>query len=158
MEKRIRTILLPSGLIVLLIVALLTYAVQRMLQPTTPEPSPSPASLLTPTRAPLPPPPPTTKPLQELIAQARTELAQKLALPATAISVKEVRSVIWPDTALGCPQPNKVYLPMLTAGYQILLEARGQLYDYRSDQHKVYLCQQPSASRNPTAATPVESQ
>ena len=46
------------------------------------------------------------------------------------------------STALDCPQEGVMYAEVITPGYQILLEAQGQEYDYRLDtQEAVIMCQ-----------------
>jgi hypothetical protein len=37
----------------------------------------------------------------------------------------------WPDGSLGCPQPGMLYTQVLTPGYQVVVEAGGEEYDYR---------------------------
>lgn len=48
----------------------------------------------------------------------------------------------YPDTSLGCPQPDQAYSQVVTSGYQFLLVYQGQTYDYRvsADGNIVILC------------------
>lgn len=44
------------------------------------------------------------------------------------ITVTEL--VTWPDSSLGCPEPDTMYTQALVEGYQIVLEAGGEEYHY----------------------------
>ena len=62
-------------------------------------------------------------------------------LPKSDIKVVSVEAVQWPDTSLGCPQPDMMYAQVVTPGYRIILEAGGQVYEYHSAGAGVGLCQ-----------------
>lgn len=79
--------------------------------------------------------------LKEMIEQARQDLAARLGVPAAEIQVVEARAVTWPDSSLGCPEPGRMYLQVLTPGYRIVLEVRGQRYAYHAGrQGPPFLC------------------
>jgi hypothetical protein len=69
---------------------------------------------------------------QEIVAQARLDLAGRLGISADAILTDLVETVAWPDACLGlageapCP-------PLTTEGYRILLRAGSTVYEYRAD-------------------------
>jgi hypothetical protein len=48
----------------------------------------------------------------------------------------------YPDTSLGCPQPNQTYQQVQTSGYQVLINYQGATYDYRAkaDGSGMFLC------------------
>ncbi len=48
-------------------------------------------------------------------------------------------AVQWPDASLGNPQPSMVCGQVITPGYEIILFAGGQEYEYHSDQEWVVL-------------------
>ncbi|MBI2866075.1 MAG: hypothetical protein HYX99_01770 [Chloroflexi bacterium] len=76
---------------------------------------------------------------QVVIAMA--DLARRLGISATQVSLAGVEAVDWPDTSLGCPQPGMAYAQVITPGYRILLSATGQTYEYHSDRSsQVVLC------------------
>ena len=70
---------------------------------------------------------------ENLIEKAKEDLAQRLAVPITQISLVEATEVEWSDSSLGCPQPDMFYLQVITPGYLILLEANGAQYEYHSN-------------------------
>lgn len=77
-----------------------------------------------------------------LVQMAKEDLARRLEIPITEISVLSVEAVDWPDTSLGCPQPGMAYAQVITPGFLIVLEASGQTYDYHTDEDSsVVLCQ-----------------
>lgn len=71
---------------------------------------------------------------------------------------------LYPNTSLGCPQPDQVYSQVITSGYQFLLVYQGQTYDYRvsEDGNIIILCTSVATGTpiptvpTPTAPAPVE--
>lgn len=54
---------------------------------------------------------------------------------------------IWPDGALGCPQPGMNYTQALVPGYQVILKHNGREYDYRTGGNRyLMLCLQTATS------------
>lgn len=65
--------------------------------------------------------------------RARADLAKRLDMEDREITIVSVEAVDWPDTSLGCPQPGKLYAQVVTPGYYIVLEAKGQQHAYHTD-------------------------
>ncbi len=80
----------------------------------------------------------SSRPTPQALAVA--DLAGRLGLPESAITVRSVESVDWPDASLGCPQPGMMYAQVITPGYRIVLEAGGKRYEYHTSQSHVVLC------------------
>jgi hypothetical protein len=70
--------------------------------------------------------------LTGIVGLALADLAERLGIDQAAISIVLVEEVVWGDGSHGCPQPGMAYTQVLTDGLRIILEADGQLYDYRS--------------------------
>ena len=47
------------------------------------------------------------------------DLSKRTGLPKSDIKVVSVEAVQWPDTSLGCPQPDMMYAEVVTPGYRI---------------------------------------
>lgn len=45
--------------------------------------------------------------------------------------VVTAQAVTWPNGALGCPQPGRVYAQVLTPGFQVVVAVGNTHYDYR---------------------------
>ncbi len=87
--------------------------------------------------------------LEALVEQARQDLAARLRLDPKEIQVVEARAVTWPDSSLGCPEPGRMYLQVLTPGYRIVLEAQGRRYAYHAGRGgSPFLCP-PDRAREP---------
>ena len=69
------------------------------------------------------------------------DLSKRTGIPKSDIKGVSVEAVQWPDTSLGCPQPDMMYAQVVTPGYLIILEAGGQTYEYHSAGAGVGLCQ-----------------
>lgn len=85
-------------------------------------------------------PTPAASGLQNLVEQAKADLAQRLSIPASQIILLEATEAEWSDSSLDCPQPGMSYLQVITPGYRILLEANNTQYEYHSnrDTYVVY--------------------
>ena len=58
----------------------------------------------------------------------------RLGIEQDQIQILSIQSVVWNDSSLGCPEKGMMYLQVLTPGYQVLLQAQGRQYDYRTDE------------------------
>jgi len=67
-------------------------------------------------------------------AKCRKDLAGRLKVPAEQIAVVDVQAKVWPDAALGMPEPGKVYAQVQTPGWRIVLEAQGTRYLYTASE------------------------
>ncbi len=77
---------------------------------------------------------------------ARDDLAARLDVEAAAIEIVTAELVVWPDSSLGCPQPDMAYLQVLSDGYRVLLSHDGAIYSYHGGGSRLdpFLCEQPS--------------
>jgi hypothetical protein len=80
-------------------------------------------------------------PEQRLLEAAKADLVQRLSVATDQIEVVKVEAVMWRDGSLGCPKPGMNYTQAIVPGFQIILSAGGQEYDYHADQEQVFLCE-----------------
>jgi hypothetical protein len=67
-------------------------------------------------------------------------LAAFLAIPADRILIDTIRSVDWPDSSIGCPQPGEAYLQVVTPGHKITLRADGQIHVVHEARGHAFVC------------------
>jgi hypothetical protein len=80
-------------------------------------------------------------PVEKFVALTKKDLASRLQIDAAGITVLKTEVAIWPNAALGCPRPEKVYPVGRVPGFQIWLEANGITYLYNTDYNgQVILC------------------
>ena len=78
---------------------------------------------------------------QRMVQLAKESLAGKFKISVDQIHLSSVQAMNWPDASLGCPQPGILYAQVVTAGFQIMLEAIGQAFVYHTDAtDRVILC------------------
>lgn len=53
------------------------------------------------------------------VERARAHLAAEMGADADLLLVKRIERMQWGDTSLGCPEPGKGYLPVVTDGLQV---------------------------------------
>lgn len=76
---------------------------------------------------------------EEAIQKARQDLVQRLGVSESDIETKAVETADFPDTALGASVADEMSGQMITPGWRIRLQADGQTFEYRANQHQVRL-------------------
>ncbi len=82
----------------------------------------------------------TIRTKDQLAELATKDLATRLGAPVEEITLAKSRQVEWPDTSLGCPQPNENYMRQRARGYLFELRYRGRSYAYHADLRRVLPC------------------
>lgn len=67
------------------------------------------------------------------VTLARQQLSGMASVQDSEISVVSVEEVEWRDSSLGCPEPDTMYMQVITPGYRITLEANGKRYTYHTN-------------------------
>lgn len=100
--------------------------------------------------------PSTPPPVEKFVSLSKKDLASRLQIDASTISLVRSENIIWPNAALGCPRPGKVYPPGRVSGYRVWLNAEGKEYLYHTDYNgHVVLCPElnpdvPGSTASPT--------
>ncbi len=61
-------------------------------------------------------------------------IAVDLGVPPESVQVITMESRDWPDSSLGCPQPDMLYAQVITPGYLVLVEVSGERIEYHADE------------------------
>ena len=80
---------------------------------------------------------------------ASSVLADDLGIPVGNIVVDSVRAVDWPNSSIGCPQPDEAYLDVITPGHKILLRVDGSLHIVHEANGRAFVCRQTKATALP---------
>jgi len=84
------------------------------------------------------------------VFKAKDNLATLNNISFDQIEVVLVRSMTWPDSSLGCPQPDMAYTQVQKEGMLIQLRADGFVYNYHSGENSdPFLCIQRNSSKDP---------
>lgn len=70
----------------------------------------------------------------DVVRLAHEALASELNVPRDQITVVRFAPEEWPDSSLGCPQPGRTYLQVITPGYRVILAVNGREYEYHTNQ------------------------
>ena len=65
-----------------------------------------------------------------IVIKCKTDLAKRLNVTAQSIKTIRAEPVIMPDSSLGIPERDKVYIQKLTPGLRIVLESKNHQYLY----------------------------
>jgi hypothetical protein len=77
-------------------------------------------------------------------ADAVRDLSRRLDVDPSEIAVVSVEEVTWRDGSLGCPRPGMLYPQVLTNGSRVVLESRGERYEYHAGgRRSAFLCENP---------------
>lgn len=68
------------------------------------------------------------------VAALLPAIAQDLDVPVDSVQVLSVESRNWPDSSIGCPQPDMLYAQVVTPGYLVLVEVSGEPFEYHADE------------------------
>jgi hypothetical protein len=75
------------------------------------------------------------------VAMARSDLATRLQVQPEDVTVIERTEKTWPNGSMGCPQPGMQYTQSLVEGSLLVLEVRGDRYNYHAGGGRDYfLC------------------
>ena len=80
---------------------------------------------------------------QDAVQLARTTASKALGIPQERFQVRTVEGAEWPDSSLGCPRGNANYMPVVTRGYRVVLEADGQAHTVHVAGSNAVLCDRP---------------
>ena len=83
---------------------------------------------------------------QRDIAQlAINALAADLGISQDQIAVDAIRAVNWPDSSIGCPQPGRAYLQVITPGHKITLRVGKQIHVVHEANRRAFVCRDTKA-------------
>jgi hypothetical protein len=68
------------------------------------------------------------------MAALTTAIARDLGVPPETLQVITVEHRDWPDSSLGCPQPDMMYAQVITPGYLVVVDVSGERIEYHTDE------------------------
>jgi hypothetical protein len=71
--------------------------------------------------------------IMKVYRAAQVDLAERLKIDPSEITITGMKPTTWDDSSLGCPQPSKNYSQTAVEGFVINMECRGRQYEYHSD-------------------------
>lgn len=76
------------------------------------------------------------------VISALADLKSRLGEELNTVRALRAEEVIWRNSGLGCPEPDGLYLQVLTPGIKLLLSYQGREFDYRITGFHGLLCTQ----------------
>ncbi|MFL0811542.1 MAG: hypothetical protein K6L76_14075 [Agarilytica sp.] len=73
-------------------------------------------------------------------SRAISMLSAKLKAAIEDIGVVSTEAVTWGDASLGCPEPGKMYMQIVTPGYRVLLQHAAKKYSIHMDTRRAIVC------------------
>ena len=91
----------------------------------------------------------------EIIAKMRADLAKQAGADAAeSARVAAAEPVMWPNGALGCAQPGRMYTQAIVPGYRVVFDVGGRAYSYHASQKGGFvLCKDPVLDSPPSSET-----
>ncbi len=68
-----------------------------------------------------------------VVQLAATNLAKDLNIAPDQVEIRSVEQREWSDSSLGCPEPGRAYMQVITPGYKVILFANGREYEYHTN-------------------------
>ena len=81
---------------------------------------------------------------------AANVLADELGIPLRDITVDTVRAVEWPDSSIGCPQPEQAYMQVITPGHKITLRVGNAMHIVHEANGRAFICKMRKAPERMT--------
>lgn len=78
--------------------------------------------------------------MRDVMQVATADLARRLNVEQSDVTVTNVQSTTWPDDSLGCAAPREVEAQEKVEGFKITLEYSGQDFSYHTDQQRAIPC------------------
>jgi hypothetical protein len=85
---------------------------------------------------------------EQAVQLARRAASQQLGIAPDRFAVRTVEPAEWPDSSLGCPRQGTSYLPVVTRGYRVVLEAEGRISTVHVAGGNAVLCEPGLAGRS----------
>ena len=79
-------------------------------------------------------------PQDQAVILAKQAASQQLNLPVEQFTMLQAHAVDWPDSSLGCSQPGKMYLQVITPGFKVVLKAGEETYSVHVGGARAVLC------------------
>lgn len=89
---------------------------------------------------------------EEMVAVAKADAAQRSGKSVDEIKVLSAERVTWPNSAMGCPMPGRMYTQALVPGYRIVLSVGEQKFDYHAGSKGVPTFCPPDRATPPAAS------
>lgn len=70
---------------------------------------------------------------------AKRDIARRLGVNESDVSVSSVSEKDFPDMSLGAPEKGEMSAQMISTGWEIKLGAEGRSYEYRADKYQLRL-------------------
>jgi hypothetical protein len=67
-------------------------------------------------------------------ARLTAAIAEDLGVLPETVQVISMEPRNWPDSSLGCPQPDMLYAQVVTPGYLVLVDVSGERIEYHTDE------------------------
>ncbi len=68
-----------------------------------------------------------------VVQLAATNLAKELNIAPDQVEIRSAEQREWSDSSLGCPEPGRAYMQVITPGYKVILFANGREYTYHTN-------------------------
>jgi len=93
------------------------------------------------------------------VQAAVADLADRLNIPQSQVTVASIEEVTWPDASLGNPQPGQFYAQVMTPGYRVFLMAQGGRFEYHTDMNRnITLVGAPAPAEGQTPLDPQQQE
>lgn len=80
------------------------------------------------------------------VTMATADAAERLDVAEEQVELVTFEMVTWPDGAMGCPEPERMYTQALVEGYRIVVAAQGTELTYHgATGDDPFLCEDPQA-------------
>jgi hypothetical protein len=82
---------------------------------------------------------------ENMLNDMARDLGKRLGVDSSVFQVLSVQPVVWNDSSLGCPQPERAYLPAQVQGMRVVFQHQGKTYQYHGSERGDFVyCENPA--------------
>jgi len=93
--------------------------------------------------------------IHSIVEAATRDLSSRLNIDPATVAVVRTERVTWSDGSVGCPVAGMQYTEALVPGYQVVLRAGGQTFDYHAAANGHFVLCPPERAIEPVPGDPI---
>lgn len=87
---------------------------------------------------------------EQAIERAKTVLGEKLHVAPSHFTLESAKEATWPNSALGCPEPDHMYAQVISEGWAVVLKADDTTHEVHISGRRAVVCGPKAELKSPS--------
>lgn len=83
----------------------------------------------------------------QAVGRAKVQLALKLQVRESKLTLDSATAATWPDASLGCPEKGHMYAQVVTRGWRVILQLDGVKHEVHVSGRRAVVCDKVESAR-----------